>query len=106
MEGSKKYFYNDPNSWELVKDIIPGKDRNRFRNDWDWFLGEMRKPKEQRKPYYQGIDVYNNELVIKKLCDLKKNDKSWFTPELRELVRMCLLEHYVYGQNNPDNRLR
>lgn len=106
MDGNKKYFFEDPNSWELVMDIIPNKDRHKFRSDWNWFLDEMRKPKEQRKPYYQGIDVYNNELVINKFCKLKKDkpDGKYFTDEMREKVKTRLMEKYVYGQNNNHNR--
>ena len=104
--GNEKYFFKDSNSLELVKDIIPNKDRDKFKADLNWFLGEMRKPKAKRYRHYKEVDEYDNELVINKFCNLKKGKSSgaYFTPEMREKVKMCLMEHYVYGQNNNHNR--
>ena len=90
----KKYFYNDENAWLIIKSVIPVENQSKIKNDLDWFQKEFCKPRNERYQYYQDIDVTDIHIVINKFCKLKENKAIYFSSEIRELVRMKLLEYY------------
>ena len=93
--NENKYFYNDEQAWELIKDLVPDFAKSDLKSDLEWFQKEeLQKPREERK-YYQRIDESNNNGAIECFCHLKENKVSYFTKELREQIKQRLLSYYV-----------
>ena len=99
--NGNKYFYNDSEAWNIIKDIVPDVSKDKLKQDLNWFQAELQKPKERRYKYYQQIDISNNEDTIERFCRLKEKDKDgkpqapYFTKELREQIKQRLLAYYV-----------
>ena len=92
-EGTS-YFYNDRYAWEYAKEIVPEKWRNKLKENFDWFVGEMRKPPHMRYKYYQNVNEKDNEDVIRRFCNLQKGKLDYFPDELREKMREHLKRQY------------
>jgi len=92
----------DDSAWSYIDTLITDQEiKPMLKDDWKWFIGEMRKAPNKRYRYYQDIDANNNEIVINKFCSLKmgKNtdgtDKApYFTSELREEIKKVLMREY------------
>lgn len=91
-KSSDEYFSLDPKAWDYVKDYIPQISQMKIREDFDWFIGEIRKGKNSR--YYKEIDKLDNRKVINSFCNLKKKQASYFSDELRNTLKNVLFKRY------------
>lgn len=98
--SSRKYFYNDDTVWNVIKDLVPIKDRDNLQKDLRWFQTELQKPKNERS-FYPQINVNDNFRTIEAFCRLKEKDKDgkpqapYFTKELRDCIKQRLISYYA-----------
>ena len=92
--NGNKYFYDDSEAWNIIKDIVPDASKDKIKQDLEWFQAELQKPRKIRK-YYQRIDENNDNESIECFCHLKEKQAPYFTKELREQIRQRLLSHYA-----------
>lgn len=85
---------SDDAAWSHIEGIVPVSYRKDIKNDFDWFMSEMRKEPALRKEYYRNVDRNNNNYVIDKFCNLKKGKIDYFPNDLREEVRNLLKSIY------------
>lgn len=88
------YLYDDEYAWERIVDHIPQNCQTKIKDDFLWFIGEMRQEPSFRKPYYQKINEKDNEKVIDSFCRLKYGKVDYFPTELRNKLRAVLLSIY------------
>lgn len=87
------FFYCDDAVWDYLEEIIPDLSKKRIKDDLDWFQGELKKPKEQRR-FYKEIEPTNNKITIEKFCSMKRGTTPYFTDSLRSEVKGLLLSLY------------
>lgn len=85
----------DAAAWSHIEGIVPASYREDIKNDFGWFISEMRKEPALRKEYYRNVDRNNNSYVIDKFCNLKKGKIDYFPDDLREKVRILLKSIYI-----------
>ena len=90
----KKHFYEDEKAWFVIEGIIPENNQESIKNDLTWIQKQFCMPYDERYEHYRDIDEKNDALVIEKFCNLKKNKINYFTTDLRERVKLKLLEYY------------
>lgn len=92
--SNDEYFSLDPKAWDYMKDYIPQSYQAKIHEDFDWFIGEVRKEKNLRYKYYKEIDKLDNRQVINSFCNLKKKQAYYFSDSLRETLKNALLKRY------------
>ena len=96
------HFYNDPDAWYYIENLIPSDDTcSKIKSDLEWFQEIMQRPQGQRGYSYDSINENNDKDVIEKFCSLKMGkDKAgmpkapYFTYTLRELIKQKLFSIY------------
>lgn len=88
-----QFLINDNEAWKIIEAYIPEKYKKRIKEDWDWFIGDIRKEPDSRS-YYRKLNNRDNKRVIESFCSLKKGKAYYFPDELREKVRKILLDRY------------
>ena len=92
-KSNEEYFSLDPKAWDYMKDYVPQRYQAKIREDFEWFIGEIRKEKKFRS-YYKEIDKLDNRQVINRFCNLKKKQAFYFSDDLRSTLRDVLLKRY------------
>lgn len=92
-KSNNEYFSLDPKVWDYMKDYIPQSYQAKIHEDFEWFIGEIRKEKNLRY-YYKEIDKLDNRQVINSFCNLKKGKAPYFSDDLRTTLRNVLLKRY------------
>jgi hypothetical protein len=66
----------------------------KVKQDYDWLLNEYSKLEEGQRSYsYYYKDKYNNEVIIEKLFNLRK-DKTEYPEQIRDLLKTELIKIY------------
>ena len=88
-----------------MREIVPEWAQNKLKNDFEWYRSILKKPKDQRgyrrkdgswQPCYENVDELDNQVVIDKFCNLKKEKGlEYFSDDLREAMKKHLDKKYV-----------